>query len=706
MKKILQNLKNGKTILEDLPIPSITEDEILIKTEKSLISVGTESMLLNFANSNLINKAINHKDRVKDVLKKIKNEGVIKTYNAVNYKLSEPIELGYSNCGKVIKIGNNVRGFKVGDRVVSNKSHSEYVVSSENFTVKVPSEVIAEHACFAILGSVALNAIRIAKPEIGENCAVIGMGLVGILTSQLLKANGCNVMGVDINDEKLKFTENLGITSLKNNNDLKNKIDFLTKNLGCDHVFIATNFKNSSSLDVASKISRNRGKIILIGDADITFNRNILYKKELSFYVSRSYGPGRYDYEFENKNYKFPYEYIRWTLTSNISTFLELIKKNKISLSPLITHKFKFEDSLSAFKLIQNNKINKIGIILNYIEKDYKKDNHIILNNNYKKNKAIDKNTNISFIGCGNYCSKVLLPIFSKHNLVFNTVCSKNGISAKKNSQIYNFKYYSTDAIKVINENSSNTVVITTRHDTHASFVLAALNNNKNIFLEKPLAIKLEEIKKIRKKITDLNNNTNNLPIIMVGFNRRYSSYSQKIKELLSLTTGNKFINYNINAGKVPDKSWIADEEISGGRIIGEVCHFVDLIKYFIEKKITDYKIIKGNKDDDGYSINFLFEDNSICNINYFTNGPYDKPKENIEIIVDNKSLELTDFKILKGVGWSNFKKMTNINQDKGQKNCINAFINAVKTGKSDKLININDLLETSEMMINLKNDY
>ena len=716
MQKLFQNLKDGTTSLEEVPVPSITSNEILVKSNISLISLGTEKMLINFSKSNFLQKALNQKDRLKDVKKKVVNEGLIKTFQTVNDKLTKPIEMGYSNVGEVIKVGHNILNIKLGDRIVSNSSHSEYIVAKENFSSKIPNNVSNEEASFSIVGAIALNAVRLSNAQIGETYAVIGMGLIGLLTSQILIANGCKVVGIDKDVKKLNVAKELNIFTfnIDKSDSLESYSLNFTDNIGFDKVIIASSDNSNSAITNASVISRKKGSIILIGTSKISINRNTFYKKELSFLVSSSYGPGRYDYDHENKNVKFPIEYIRWTAKKNIETFLDLLSQKKINVNLLITHRFKFENSLDAYKLIANNLENKIAILLEYkhnntdlinlkntIKNTSINDNVKILNNSFN-----ESSVNLSFIGAGNYASKILIPLFKKNNVKLISLCSKEGSNAAFYGKKYNFVKYSSNADEIISEKDSNCIVVSTHHNSHAELVINALKNKKNIFVEKPLALNTEEIKKI-KSILYENIKNGIYSNLLVGYNRRFSPFTSKIKELLSLeTSGSKSIIYTINAGSRKTDSWINDNDLGGGRIIGEICHFLDLIRYIVNHKISSFNVVRKDiLNDDSISINLQFNDNSIATIHYFANGHFSLEKERLEIFVDNKYLFLDNFIKLKGLGWKNFTKLSKFFQDKGQKNCINSFINSISAeGFRTPLIPYEEIFEVAENIIKIHN--
>ena len=679
MKQVIQSLSNGIVDLIDLPVPLIGNNEILVRSSCSLISSGTERMLINFGQSNLWQKASNNPERVKDVLDKVMVDGPLSAYEAVSNKLDEPIPLGYSNVGIVIKKGRNVSNLELGDRVVSNGHHAEYVKVNKNLCAKIPKEVSDEEASFVVLSSIGLQGIRLANPTLGETFVVCGLGLIGLLTAQLLKANGCNVLGLDLNPQRILIAQSLGINSLHLNND-KEAISWckeITNNVGVDGFLITSATSSNSPIDIASQTCRQRGRIILIGTSGININRDHFYKKELTFKVSCSYGPGRYDPIYEEKGVDYPFGFVRWTEKRNFEAVLQTLKEKKLNVKDLITNKFQISEAKDAYQLLNKDE-SSIGILFLY-------DNPELSNTNSVRFKEFVDNQNsigISVIGAGNYSKRVLMPILSKKNINFQTVFSRNGLDSTLLAKKFNFKESSTDTDKVWSDPQTNTLFILTRHNTHAEFIIKGLKNKKNIFVEKPICLTEKQLEDIAKAYKESRSGDGKGPVLMVGFNRRFSSLTQLLKKDLMKINTPKAFTYTCNAGYLEKDHWTNDFDVGGGRLIGEACHFIDLIRYLAESKIKDLNIVF-SKDEkvcpDTFSLNVEFQDGSIGNINYFSNGNKKFQKERLEVFAGGRIYQIQNFQKLKVWGSPSLKTVRKLNQDKGQNACINLFIDSIK---------------------------
>lgn len=705
MKKLITNFKNGKVEIIETPLPKISENELLIKSLYSAVSYGTENYLVRFGESNLVSKILNNKDKVHNVIRKISNEGFKTTYNAISNKFDSPVPLGYSNLGIVVETGSNVKEFSIGDKVISNGSHAEFNSVSENLCSLIKANNKVKNGdkdrdyCFTVIGSIALHSVRLSNCTIGENVVVIGLGLIGISTVQILKASGCNVIGVDIDEGKEEIAKILDIDFVHiNKNDYK-KIKFLNKNL-IDRVIITSSSNDSSAIDLASEIIRKKGKIVLVGIADIKINRDIFYKKEIDFVVSSSYGPGRYDPYYEKKNIDYPINYVRWTAKRNFETVIELINSNKLTYKPFIKYEDNLQNSTKIYDYFKKNKIIAAIICYDYLNNNDSNinQNKVIKNKYFQEKKNTDDQLTVSFIGSGKYASSNLMPIFKKNKSKMVYVMSKNGLSSNKNLQKFNFKYNTTDFNEILNSNETNTVVICNQHNLHATQVIDALNFKKNIYCEKPLALNYNELNEIR------NSYINSNCILKVGFNRRYSNLVKKIIDLLKFDHSEKSFNYVINAGKIDNGSWLGEVDISGGRIIGEICHFIDLIKFITKSRISKYNITRSNNENDNCVINLKFTCGSIASISYFVDGSNQHSKENLSIYSNDKVLVLDNFKILKGYGFKNFNKIKLWNQDKGHENCITDFINSINNNYYN-IDEVDNYIETSKICIDLANN-
>ncbi len=701
MKKIFQNIKNGETILEDVPVPSNQSNNLLISSSLSLISPGTEKMLTEFGSQSWLTRIRKNPDRVAQVLSKIKTDGILPTIESVNSKLNIPIELGYCNVGEVVDIGMNVRGFKIGDRVISNGSHADFNSVSKNLVAKVPDNVNNQTAVFTVLAAVGLQGIRLANLTIGEKVIVIGLGVIGLLTTQILISHGCEVLCIDINDEKLDIARKYGakVYNSKKLEFLGEVADEFTDGVGADAVIITSSSNDNSIIHNAAKISRKRGRIILVGVTGLKLNRDDFYEKELSFQVSCSYGPGRYDDSYEVNGNDYPIGYVRWTEKRNFEFVLELMSKGKLKVDELISSKYSFNEAIKAYSEL-NKQSNLLGIIFDY--GNTKKEINSVIQLPSKINRKSSNQNNktiIGIIGSGNFTSKVILPNLSKiKDIRLRTIASNTGSSSTHSAKKYSFEINTTDTNEIIDDKQINTIFICSRHNTHSEFVIKSLERNKNIFVEKPLALSLEELENIKKAYSKSSS------ILFVDFNRRFSSLAIKARNLLANNKLPKAINFNINSGEIDKKNWVQDINIGGGRIIGEVCHFIDFLFYLTQSEVSNWNVINMDNDtNDTVSISLKFKDGSIGNINYFSNGNNKYPKENIEVFSGNKVLKLENFLKLKGYGWSRFKSKKLWSQDKGHAKAIRDFISSTQN-EGCSSVSFEEIYNVSKLSIEISN--
>ena len=702
MKQIIQSLKNGSIELIDVPIPKISSKSVLVKSSYSLISSGTEKMLINFGKANLFKKAQQQPDKVKMVFDKIKSDGLAPTLKSVSEKINQPLPLGYCNFGKIVEVGDEVTEFYVGDRVISNGKHAEFVNIPVNLCCKVPDNVSDEEAPFTVLGSVALQSIRLLKPTLGESIVVIGLGLVGLLTVQLLQANGCRVLGVDQDIYKLNKAKELGIDVVdisKNEDPVKVAISF-TRGRGADGVIISASTESNEPIHQAAKMSRKRGRIILVGVSGLKISRDDFYKKELTFQVSSSYGPGRYDPAYEEKGLDYPFEFVRWTEKRNFEAVLDMISLGKINLKLITSHIFDIDEAKKAYSTIFSES-KSLGVLLKYNTLNDKNQHEKIM---FKENDEVKINfsesISVSSIGAGNFASSKLLPNFKKNKASFRLIASASGLSSSILGKKFKFKQATSDISEIFKDSKTEVVLISTRHNTHSNFVLNALKAGKHVFVEKPLSLKLDDLENIKKAMQETDKK------LMVGFNRRFSPQIKKIKQLLSISNYPKSIIITVNAGYLPDDHWAQDREVGGGRIVGEACHFIDLLRFLTGHKIVSYnKKTMSSKNNDTVSLNFNFEDGSIGTVHYFSNGPKSMSKERLEIFSNGSVLQLDNFKKLKGYNWPGFKKMNLWLQDKGHHQCIKEFVHSIRNGL-DTPIPLNEIIEVSKISIELEKSF
>ena len=677
MKQIVQNLRNGETSLLDVPCPKSKNGYALIKTSKSLVSVGTERMLVDFGKASWIDKARSQPDKVNMVLEKVKTDGLMATYDAVESKLDQPLPLGYCQVGRIVDASNT--GLQVGARVVSNGYHAEMVRVPKNLIAYIPDAVDDETASFTVLGAIAMQGIRLVNPSVGETVVVTGLGLIGLLTVQILKANGCRVLGIDFDPGKCKIARQYGAEAV----DLSTGQDPLiiaagyARGRGVDAVIITASSKSSDIVHQAASMCRQRGRIVLVGVVGLELSRADFYEKELTFQVSCSYGPGRHDEQYEEKGMDYPVGFVRWTEQRNLEAILDLMSTGLIDVNALISHRFSIDDAVNAYA--QLNDRSSLGILLDYSRATLRPlaetTVELIENSQHYAPKG-----HVAFVGGGNYSSRVLIPAFRNAGACLTTLVTSGGISAVHHGKKNGFLSASTDIFEALG-NNVDTVVVATRHNLHASQTVQALEMGKHVFVEKPLALSHEEIDKIEsaQKVSKT--------MVMVGYNRRFSPHILKIKSLLDVKASPKTFIMTMNAGEIPKEHWSQDSEVGGGRIIGEACHYIDLMRFLAGSKIKTFNAVKMGENDfvkiteDKALISLTFEDGSMGSIHYFANGGNSFPKERIEVFCDNAVLQLDNFRRLRGFGWKGFKKMNLWSQDKGQKNCVSAFMNSVREG-------------------------
>jgi len=690
MKQILQNLKTGKTEIMEVPCPIAKPGHLLIKTAFSIISAGTERMLVEFGKANYLSKAKQQPDKVKQVLDKLKTDGILSTLNSVQVKLDQPLPLGYSNAGTVIEIGRGVDNFNIGDRVISNGPHSEVVCVPKNLCARIPEGVVGKEAAFTVLASIALQGVRLARPTLGEKFVVTGLGLIGQLVVQILIAQGCQVLAIDFDEDRLGLARRFGAETV----DLSKEEDPISRGLafskgqGVDGVIIAASTKSSEPVHQAAQMCRKRGRIILVGVTGLELSRADFYEKELTFQVSCSYGPGRYDTEYEIKGQDYPFGLIRWTEQRNFEAILQMMQNKKLNVLPLISHRFPFEEAEEAYKLI-SSKNSSLGIVLQYSsekEKELKDlfSRNIILVENKNRGKKPTEPV-VGMIGAGNFTNQVLLPALKKTGVRLKSIASSSGVSGTYLGKKYGFEQSITDVDVIFDDPEINTIFITTRHNSHTQFVFRALEAGKNVFVEKPLAITFEELEKVREVYN--NSRKQNSSTLMVGFNRRFAPHIVKMKSLLDTIREPKSFIITVNAGQIPADHWTQDPKVGGGRIIGEGCHFIDLMRFLVGHPITGVKsTVIGNYSkieprSDKITFTMTFTDGSFGAVHYLANGHKSFPKERIEVFGGGRILALDNFRVLRGYGWPGFKTMRLLRQDKGHSEEIKRFIESIKSG-------------------------
>lgn len=696
MKQILQNLGTGETALADIPAPACRAGSVLIQTRASLLSVGTERMLIDFGKAGWIEKARKQPDKVKQVLEKVKTDGLAATIETVKAKLDQPLPLGYCNVGSVLEArldGGDGNRLQPGDRVVSNGPHAEVVCVPKNLCVKIPDAVSDEEAAFTVIGAIALQGIRLVAPTLGECVTVTGLGLIGLIAVQLLRANGCRVLGIDFDASKCALAEKLGAETvvLSRGEDPVEKAAAFSRGRGMDAVLITASTQSNDPVHQAALMCRKRGRIVLVGVVGLELSRADFYEKELSFQVSCSYGPGRYDDAYEQHGQDYPVGFVRWTEQRNFEAVLDLMANRQIDVGALISHRFPFSEALSGYELVGQGK--GLGILLQYDTAPREFAKTVSL----RSPAATAQKAVVGVIGAGNFTGLVLIPALVKTGARLKTIVSAAGVTSTHLGKKFGFESSSTDSEGVFNDPEINTVVISTRHNTHASMVIRGLKAGKNVYVEKPLCIDRDELKQILQARA--------LPtatgLLMVGFNRRFAPQMLRMKQLLGAVREPKTLIMTVNAGIIPATHWTQDPKIGGGRIIGEGCHFIDCLRFLVGAPIRSVFAHQidtkesGAMAQDKMTITVSFEDGSLGTVHYFANGHKSFPKERIEVFCAGRVLQLDNFRKLTGFGWPGFKAMNLWNQDKGHAAEIGAFIAAIEQGKPSP-ISLDEIVEVT----------
>ncbi len=690
MQQIIQYQKTGELSVEELTLPQIDEGEILVQNYFSAVSAGTEKTSVSTAQASLLGKAKARPDLVRQVLDNVKKEGLIPTINKVKNRLDNYKELGYSSAGVVID--SKSEKFKIGDRVACAgvAYHAEVIAVPQNLAAKIPENVSFENASFTTIASIALQGIRQADVKIGEKVAVIGLGLIGLITVQLLNANGIKTIGLDINDANFELAKSFGcsqcfISNASSITALLNETD----GYGFDSVIITAGTKSNEPMELALQIVRKRGTIVVVGAVGMNIPRSPFYEKELTLKISTSYGPGRYDTNYEERGIDYPYAYVRWTENRNMEAILQLLSSGKIDFTKLITHVFPVVDGIKAYELITGKiKEKYLGILIKYSQsKEFDREKKSLKNIDIKSEKEIK----VGFIGAGNFAQSNLLPFLTGKVDLIN-VATSTPINAKSVAKKFGFNLFTTSPSEIINNKEINTVFIATRHDSHANYVVESLKAGKHVFVEKPLAISNNELEEIKKAYHGEN-------ILMVGFNRRFSQPIGDIKQFFSSVNEPLFINYRINAGFIPKDHWVQDPK-QGGRIIGEVCHFIDTLQYITNSEIVSVYARSIQSENvryekyDTVNITLEFKNGSVGNIQYIANGSNAVPKEYIEAYGGGKTAIMHNFEAVEFyLGRKKNKKK--YNGKKGHKEEVAHFLNTV-SGKETLKLSFNSIVHTT----------
>lgn len=692
MQQIVQSLRNGTVRLVDVPAAPAAGGGLSIRSRVSLLSAGTERMLLEFGRAGWIDKARQQPDKVRMVFEKLRTDGIAATLEAVNAKLDRAIAPGYSNAGVVVESGCS--GIEPGDRVVSNGPHAEIVRVPRNLCAHVPAGVSDDAAAFTVVGAIALEAVRLAAPSLGECFAVTGLGLIGLITVQLLRAHGCRVLGIDLDPRKLELARSFGAETvdLSAGEDPIRAAELFSRGRGVDGVIVAAATKSDEPVHQAALMCRKRGRIILVGVTGLKLSRDDFYKKELSFQVSCSYGPGRYDPAYEEGGQDYPHAYVRWTAQRNFEAVLDMMADGRLDVAPLITHRFPFERALEAYELIQSGEFH-LGVLLEY---PADQPSERLLSRTVALRPSRPSNAGggtVGFVGAGSYATKVLIPAFRDAGAELHTIASSGGTTAAHAGRKFGFVEATTDIDGLLASPKLDTVVIATRHDSHASLVCRALQAGKHVFVEKPLAIREEELGEIEAVWGSLECR----PILMVGFNRRFAPHVVRMRQLLESVGGPKVFVYTVNAGRVPAEHWTLDPRTGGGRIRGEACHFLDLLRDLAGCAAESLKVTR--LDEQSVSIGVSYADGSTGTVHYLANGDKSFPKERLEVFCGGRILQLDNFRWLRGFGWPGFRSMRLWRQDKGANACVAAFLKAVREGGPSP-ISFEELVEVARVTL------
>jgi predicted dehydrogenase/threonine dehydrogenase-like Zn-dependent dehydrogenase len=708
MRQVLQSLADGHTELTEVPAPRAQRNGLLIRTTRSLISAGTERMLVDFGRAGWLDKARQQPEKVRQVLDKARTDGVLQTIEAVRSKLDQPLPLGYCNVGVAIEVGGDVRGFAVGDRVVSNAAHAEVVAVPRNLCARIPAAVSDEAAAFTVLAAIGLQGVRLAAPTLGERFVVTGLGLIGLLTVQLLRANGCRVLGIDPDPGKSELARKLGadVVALHRGEDPISAAAAFSDGQGIDGVIITASTSSSEPVAQGATMCRKRGRIVLVGVTGLELNRSDFYQKELTFQVSCSYGPGRYDPQYEEQGHDYPLGYVRWTEQRNFEAVLDMMAAGSLDVAPLTTHRYAFDQAPAAYELLSSGAEPHLGILLEYPAQQRPD----LMTRSIQWGTPSARSTagsvpRIAFIGAGNYAGRFLIPAFAATGATLQGIASGRGVTAAHFGRKFGFARATTDAETLIASPDVDAVVIATRHDSHADFVRKALTAGKHVFVEKPLAITRQQVDDIVAEWQSAGVEGAR-PQLMVGFNRRFAPQVVRMKALLDGVREPKSMMITVNAGAIPRTHWTQQADIGGGRIVGEACHFVDLLRHLVGHPIVDVSLRSlggggAHAQDDNVAITLGFTDGSWGTIHYLANGHAAFPKERIEVFCAGRILQLDNFRRLAAVGWPELRRMNLWRQDKGQRACAAAFVDAVSVGGAAPIA-FDELIEVACASIDL----
>ena len=693
MKQLLQNLRTGETYVADVPTPTPKPGTALVRTATSLVSAGTERMVVEFAEKSLVGKVRARPDLFRQLFNKARSDGILTTIETAFDRLDQPMPLGYSSAGTIVAVGEGLQGFQVGQRVACAGGgyavHAEYAIVPKNLLAPLPDEVDLESAAFATLGAVAMHGFRLPQLQLGERVAVIGLGLLGFLTVGIARAAGCHVLGIDLDPERVARGDQRGIVVVHRDQAVEIAQSF-SHTHGLDAVIICADTASNDPVNLAGEIARDRARVVAVGNVGLDIPRKIYFDKELTFMVSRSYGPGRYDLDYEEGGQDYPIGYVRWTEGRNLEAFIDLLADGRLDVKPLITHRFPIEDAHKAYRSISGKqKESFLGVLLTYPkhQTDALCYTHYAIRNDVKRNAYSVKETSsvkLGVLGAGNFATTVLLPAIKKiPNLERVGIASTAGLSAQSAAKRFGFGYASSDETDILNDPNINTIVILTRHHLHAKQVIAALQAGKHVFCEKPLAVNSEQLFVISEQLPLI---TDYRLLITVGFNRRFAPLAQHMHAFLADRSEPLMAHYRINAGYLPHDHWLHDPEQGGGRIIGEGCHFVDFLTFLVGAPpitVTAHALPDTKRyREDNIHLTFTFSDDSLGAVTYLANGDKTFPKERVEVFAGGRVAVLDNFRSLETIHKGKRKThRSRLRQDKGHRAEWEAFVQAVATG-------------------------
>ena len=694
MKQVTQHNKTGEIRIEALPIPALKAGHVLVKVRYSLISAGTEKASITQRKASLFEKAKKNPELVRKVLDQVRLYGIIQTYRRVKTQLETRAPLGYSASGVVIAVGEGPSEFRAGDRVAcagaGYASHAEYILIPANLCCKVPKGVEFQEAAYTTVGGIALQGVRQAEPTLGETIAVIGLGLVGQLTVQLLKASGCTVIGIDPDHGSVKLAKECGADAAlhRESGDVKNVVRSMTKGAGVDAVIITAATASNDPVELAGDLCREKGRVVLVGDVGLNLPRGPYFLKELDFRLSRSIGPGRYDPIYEERGHEYPLGYVRWTENRNMQEFLRNIATKAIDVRKLTTHRFSIDDAKAAYALISakgGSRERYIGILLDYGDGEVFQDEREARRIDLPRTSVAETpaKIKIGFVGAGNFAQGFLLPHLQQNSsATLVGVCTSNGLSAANVARNFGFGFATTEVREIFENETINTVFIATRHNLHARLALEALRAGKNVFVEKPLALTRDDLKELQA-FHRSSGKQGSGPILLVGFNRRFAPHMQQVVRFFEGSAGPFILNYRVNAGFIPSTHWTRDPLEGGGRLIGEVCHFVDLMQYCTQARpvkvfAESLSTARGVKDDDSMAATIKFDDGSVGTITYLANGDATLPKERLELSSTGRSAVIDNFQHLTLYQQGKKREFKFSNVEKGHKEEVRAFLQTI----------------------------